>query len=74
MELVVPILTRLVRGGRAAAYEVNKFLHAIDPLSVTTLRNLIGSMDLERTLTSRETITPGFARCSMTPPGSGASG
>src|SRR5688500_17599656 len=41
---------------RAAAYEVNDYLHAIDQLTVTTLRNLIGSMDLESTLTSRETI------------------
>src|SRR5699024_1181219 len=29
---------------------------AIDQLTVTTLRNVIGSMDLERTLTSREEI------------------
>ncbi|TQL69840.1 SPFH domain-containing protein [Nocardioides albertanoniae] len=41
---------------RAAAYEVANYLQAIDQLTVTTLRNLIGSMDLERTLTSRETI------------------
>ena len=40
----------------AAAYEVANYLHAIDQLTVTTLRNLIGSMDLEKTLTSRETI------------------
>ena len=32
------------------------YLQAIDQLTVTTLRNLIGSMDLESTLTSRETI------------------
>ncbi|MDP3890837.1 SPFH domain-containing protein, partial [Nocardioides sp.] len=41
---------------RAAAYEVVNYLQAIDQLTVTTLRNLIGSMDLESTLTSRETI------------------
>ena len=41
---------------RAAAYEVADYLQAIDQLTVTTLRNLIGSMDLESTLTSRETI------------------
>ncbi len=41
---------------RAAAYEVANYLQAIDQLTVTTLRNLIGSMDLESTLTSRETI------------------
>jgi regulator of protease activity HflC (stomatin/prohibitin superfamily) len=41
---------------RAAAYEVADYLQAIDQLTVTTLRNVIGSMDLERTLTSREEI------------------
>ncbi|WP_116244689.1 SPFH domain-containing protein [Nocardiopsis sp. FIRDI 009] len=41
---------------KAAAYEVANFLQAIDQLTVTTLRNVIGSMDLERTLTSREEI------------------
>jgi regulator of protease activity HflC (stomatin/prohibitin superfamily) len=41
---------------RAAAYEVANYLQAIDQLTITTLRNVIGSMDLERTLTSREEI------------------
>lgn len=41
---------------RAAAYEVANYLQAIDQLTVTTLRNLIGSMDLEAALTSREAI------------------
>ncbi|KOX17564.1 SPFH/Band 7/PHB domain protein [Nocardiopsis sp. NRRL B-16309] len=41
---------------KAAAYEVANFLQAIDQLTVTTLRNVIGSMDLEKTLTSREEI------------------
>ncbi|MFW6090898.1 MAG: SPFH domain-containing protein [Actinomycetota bacterium] len=41
---------------RAAAYEVSDYVQAIDQLTVTTLRNVIGSMDLERTLTSREEI------------------
>ncbi|MFC7624407.1 SPFH domain-containing protein [Microlunatus sp. GCM10028923] len=41
---------------RAAAYEVANYLQAIDQLTVTTLRNVIGSMDLEQTLTSRENI------------------
>jgi len=57
--LVVAIDTVLyyqITDPRAAAYEVANYLHAIDQLTVTTLRNLIGSMDLERTLTSRETI------------------
>jgi regulator of protease activity HflC (stomatin/prohibitin superfamily) len=57
--LVVAIDTVLyyqITDPRAAAYEVANYLHAIDQLTVTTLRNLIGSMDLEKTLTSRETI------------------
>jgi regulator of protease activity HflC (stomatin/prohibitin superfamily) len=41
---------------RAATYEVANFLIAIEQLTVTTLRNVIGGMDLERTLTSREQI------------------
>jgi len=57
--LVVNIDTVLyyqITDPRAAAYEVADYLKAIDQLTVTTLRNLIGSMDLESTLTSRETI------------------
>jgi len=41
---------------KAAAYEVANYIQAIDQLTVTTLRNVIGSMDLEQTLTSREEI------------------
>ncbi len=57
--LVVNIDTVLyyqITDPRAAAYEVANYLAAIDQLTVTTLRNVIGSMDLERTLTSREEI------------------
>ena len=39
-----------------ATYEIANFLQAIEQLTVTTLRNVIGSLDLERTLTSREEI------------------
>lgn len=41
---------------RAAAYEIADYLQAVEQLTVTTLRNVVGSMDLERTLTSRDTI------------------
>ncbi|WP_448320776.1 SPFH domain-containing protein [Streptomyces sp. CO7] len=57
--LVVNIDTVLyfqITDPRAAAYEVAHYLQAIDQLTVTTLRNVIGSMDLEKTLTSREEI------------------
>jgi regulator of protease activity HflC (stomatin/prohibitin superfamily) len=57
--LVVNIDTVLyyqITDPRAAAYEIADYLQAIDQLTVTTLRNVIGSMDLEQTLTSREEI------------------
>lgn len=57
--LVVEIDTVLyfqVTDPRAAAYEIANFLQAVEQLTVTTLRNVVGSMDLEKTLTSRDTI------------------
>jgi regulator of protease activity HflC (stomatin/prohibitin superfamily) len=39
-----------------ATYEIASFLQAIEQLTVTTLRNVIGSMDLEKALTSRDEI------------------
>jgi regulator of protease activity HflC (stomatin/prohibitin superfamily) len=41
---------------KAATYEVANPLQAIEQLTVTTLRNVIGGMTLEQTLTSRDTI------------------
>jgi regulator of protease activity HflC (stomatin/prohibitin superfamily) len=40
----------------SATYQIRSFLQAIEQLTVTTLRNVIGSMDLETTLTSRDVI------------------
>jgi len=57
--LVVNIDTVLyfqVTDPRAAAYEIFNFIQGIEQLTVTTLRNVIGGMDLEETLTSREKI------------------
>jgi regulator of protease activity HflC (stomatin/prohibitin superfamily) len=39
-----------------ATYEIADYLQAIEQLTVTTLRNVIGSLDLEKALTSREEI------------------
>src|SRR5262249_28747232 len=39
-----------------ATYEIANFIQAIEQLTVTTLRNVIGSLDLERALTSREEV------------------
>jgi regulator of protease activity HflC (stomatin/prohibitin superfamily) len=41
---------------KAATYEIANPVDAIDMLTVTTLRNLIGGMTLEQTLTSRDQI------------------
>ena len=41
---------------KAATYEIFNYIQAIEQLTVTTLRNVAGGMDLERTLTSREDI------------------
>lgn len=40
----------------SATYEIANFIQAIEQLTVTTLRNVIGSLDLEQTLTSRDQI------------------
>src|ERR1700749_1336864 len=41
---------------KAATYEIANPVDAIDVLTVTTLRNVIGGMTLEQTLTSRDSI------------------
>ena len=41
---------------KAAVYEVNNLPQAIEKLTQTTLRNIIGSMDLDETLVSRDNI------------------
>ena len=41
---------------KAATYEIANPVDAIDLLTVTTLRNVIGGMTLEQTLTSRDSI------------------
>jgi regulator of protease activity HflC (stomatin/prohibitin superfamily) len=41
---------------KAATYEIATPVDAIDMLTVTTLRNVIGGMTLEQTLTSRDSI------------------
>src|SRR5215212_9599998 len=41
---------------KAAVYEIFNYIQGIEQLTVTTLRNVIGSLDLEETLTSRDQI------------------
>jgi regulator of protease activity HflC (stomatin/prohibitin superfamily) len=45
-----------VNDPRAATYEVANYISAIEQLTVTTLRNVIGGLNLEATLTSRDQI------------------
>jgi regulator of protease activity HflC (stomatin/prohibitin superfamily) len=45
---------------KAATYEIANYIQAIEQLTITTLRNVAGGMDLERTLTSREDINIGL--------------
>jgi regulator of protease activity HflC (stomatin/prohibitin superfamily) len=40
----------------SATYEIANYIQAVEQLTTTTLRNIIGGMDLEQTLTSREEI------------------
>jgi len=41
---------------RAATYEISSYLTGVEQLTLTTLRNVVGGMDLETTLTSRDQI------------------
>jgi regulator of protease activity HflC (stomatin/prohibitin superfamily) len=45
-----------VNDPKAASYEIANYIQAIEQLVVTTLRNVIGGMTLEDTLTSRDQI------------------
>ncbi|RKS74113.1 regulator of protease activity HflC (stomatin/prohibitin superfamily) [Motilibacter peucedani] len=57
--LVVSIDTVIyfqVTDARAATYEIANYIQAVEQLTVTTLRNLVGGLNLEQTLTSRDEI------------------
>src|SRR5437762_9727677 len=45
-----------VTDAKSASYEIANYIQAIEQLTVTTLRNVIGGLALERTLTSRDEI------------------
>src|SRR6476619_1006610 len=44
----------------SATYETANYIQAVEQLTMTTLRNIVGGMDLEQTLTSREDINAGL--------------
>jgi regulator of protease activity HflC (stomatin/prohibitin superfamily) len=41
---------------RAASYEIANYIQAVEQLTITTLRNVVGSLNLEQALTSRDSI------------------
>ncbi|GLI28930.1 paraslipin [Agromyces rhizosphaerae] len=45
-----------VTDARAATYEIASYLGAVEQLTTTTLRNVVGGMNLEEALTSREEV------------------
>jgi len=45
-----------VTNPQASTYEIADYVTGIEQITVTTLRNVVGSMDLEQTLTSRDEI------------------
>jgi regulator of protease activity HflC (stomatin/prohibitin superfamily) len=54
--LIDTVLFFQVTDPRAADYEIVNYIQAIEQLTSTMLRSVIGSMDLEETLTSRDKI------------------
>ena len=57
--LVVGIDTVLyfqVTDAKSATYEIANYIQAVEQLTVTTLRNVVGSLNLEQALTSRDQI------------------
>src|SRR5213596_4096866 len=54
--LIDTVLFFQVTDPRAADYEIVNYIQAIEQLTATMLRSVIGSMDLEKTLTSRDHI------------------
>jgi regulator of protease activity HflC (stomatin/prohibitin superfamily) len=54
--LIDTVLFFQVTDPRAADYEIVNYIQAIEQLTATMLRSVIGSMDLEQTLTSRDRI------------------
>lgn len=57
--LVVSIDTVIyfqVTDPKSATYEIENFIQGIEQLTVTTLRNVVGGLDLEAALTSRDSI------------------
>ncbi len=50
------VIYYVVTHSTSATYAIDNYLQGVEQLTVTTLRNVVGSMDLEQALTSRDTI------------------
>ena len=60
--LIDTVLFFQVTDPRAADYEIVNYIQAIEQITATMLRSVIGGMDLEETLTSRDKINTHAAR------------
>ncbi len=58
---------------KSASYEVANPLQAIEQLTVTSLRNIVGDLTLEETLTSRDQVNTGCGSSSTSARASGGS-
>ena len=59
---------------KAAVYEISDYIVGVEQITITTLRNVVGGMSLEGTLTSRDEINTSCAASWTRPPAAGASG
>jgi regulator of protease activity HflC (stomatin/prohibitin superfamily) len=55
------VLYYIITQPTAAVYNIDDYLAGVEQLTTTTLRNVVGSLDLERALTSREEINARLA-------------
>ncbi|WP_025274429.1 SPFH domain-containing protein [Haloglycomyces albus] len=55
------VLYYVITNPTAAVYNIDDYLSGVEQLTTTTLRNVVGAMDLEKTLTSREEINSRLA-------------
>ncbi|MFB9661368.1 SPFH domain-containing protein [Glycomyces mayteni] len=55
------VLYYIITQPTAAVYNIDDYLAGVEQLTTTTLRNVVGSLDLEKTLTSREEINARLA-------------
>ncbi|MFC4337990.1 SPFH domain-containing protein [Salininema proteolyticum] len=55
------VLYYIITNPTGAVYNIDDYLAGVEQLTTTTLRNVVGAMDLEKTLTSREEINSRLA-------------